>query len=511
MSIVVRFPHLLYWLRTVISHSCPGLDMDTDRLAAFAVLVACAGIAGVAGCNFDEGIAGDRCSDEGAYQNGYACREGVWQGIDLSEGTDVDRPGEDASSAEPDAGSPPVDGTAPVDGSSTPDGSTADDGTSMADGSTPVDGKTPVDGESPRDGTSTDDGTSTGQDADSTVDATESDTTSDTESTTDSGTESDTAPDGGDDTGAGCTPGETRPCYTGPSGTEGVGACEAGEQTCKSDGTWGDCTDEVVPVTEVCDDGVDNDCDGDVDEDCTCNYQGKAAGVCAGQPEQSDGSCPEPDEYESRESSCEDGLDNDCDGDADGADADCRRPPGDRCTDDAQCRSVCIANTCAHRVFVSSDTYRGGFGGLSDGDQKCQNLANAVGADGTWKAILSDYSTAARDRLTIKAPVATWDGVEVASGKSDLWDSFIDTPIGVTEQNNDVQRRVWTGTNPDGTRDHVNDSFGSGQYCNDWKANAPQFDGEAGSTIRDDYRWLLFNNYEPDCDQSLSLYCIDGQ
>jgi hypothetical protein len=58
-------------------------------------------------------------------------------------------------------------------------------------------------------------------------------------------------------------------CYTGPVGTAGVGICKAGTQTC-SGGTYGACTGEVLPGTEVCGDGIDNNCDGNVDEGCGC-------------------------------------------------------------------------------------------------------------------------------------------------------------------------------------------------------------------------------------------------
>jgi hypothetical protein len=96
-----------------------------------------------------------------------------------------------------------------------------------------------------------------------------------------------------------CVPGATAPCYTGPVGTVGVGACKAGLQTCLGDGTgYGACVGDVVPSPEVCAGGstVDEDCDGQVNEDgdgCACApgsfqpcYEGPAGtenvGLCVG-------------------------------------------------------------------------------------------------------------------------------------------------------------------------------------------------------------------------------------
>jgi hypothetical protein len=61
--------------------------------------------------------------------------------------------------------------------------------------------------------------------------------------------------------------GVTRSCYTGPSGTAGVGICRAGTQTCVvgGTGTWGACTGQVLPATETCN-GVDDNCNGVVDD-----------------------------------------------------------------------------------------------------------------------------------------------------------------------------------------------------------------------------------------------------
>ncbi len=66
-----------------------------------------------------------------------------------------------------------------------------------------------------------------------------------------------------------CCPGRTRSCYSGPTGTAGVGVCKAGTQTCQSDGTWGACTGQVTPSTETCN-GRDDDCDGKVGDGALC-------------------------------------------------------------------------------------------------------------------------------------------------------------------------------------------------------------------------------------------------
>jgi Putative metal-binding motif len=96
------------------------------------------------------------------------------------------------------------------------------------------------------------------------------------------------------DDGCACDLGATQACYSGPAGSEGVGACSGGSQTCE--GTvashWGSCAGEVLPATaETCGDSIDNDCNGQVDDGCDCDpgttescYSGPAntedVGVC---------------------------------------------------------------------------------------------------------------------------------------------------------------------------------------------------------------------------------------
>jgi hypothetical protein len=59
----------------------------------------------------------------------------------------------------------------------------------------------------------------------------------------------------------GCTDGQTRPCYDGPTGTENRGVCKDGTQTC-SGGKWGSCVGEVLPQPQNCCDAIDHACNG---------------------------------------------------------------------------------------------------------------------------------------------------------------------------------------------------------------------------------------------------------
>jgi hypothetical protein len=62
--------------------------------------------------------------------------------------------------------------------------------------------------------------------------------------------------------------GVTRDCYSGATGTAGVGVCRVGLQSCTA-GAWGLCAGEVTPRAEVCD-RLDNNCNGTTDEGMMC-------------------------------------------------------------------------------------------------------------------------------------------------------------------------------------------------------------------------------------------------
>jgi hypothetical protein len=130
-----------------------------------------------------------------------------------------------------------------------------------------------------------------------------------------------------------CTPGEVVPCYTGPAGTMGVGACAAGAKTCDAHGSsFGPCVGEVTPLPETCNTPGDDDCNGQVNEGgpgCVCVpgstqacYTGPAGtmgvGVCAAGMEtclpDGKGYGPCVGEVLPQPETCLDTVDNDCNG-----------------------------------------------------------------------------------------------------------------------------------------------------------------------------------------------------
>jgi hypothetical protein len=80
--------------------------------------------------------------------------------------------------------------------------------------------------------------------------------------------------DGEIDEGCGCTLGTPRDCYGADPETLNRGVCRAGEQMCEGAGgsaTWGECMGQIMPGTEACTGGLDEDCDGltdCADSDC---------------------------------------------------------------------------------------------------------------------------------------------------------------------------------------------------------------------------------------------------
>lgn len=102
-------------------------------------------------------------------------------------------------------------------------------------------------------------------------------------------------------------------------------------------------------------------------------------------------------------------------------------------------------------VFATSTSYTGDFGGLAAADSICMTRANAAGLPGAWKAVLSDGSTNAKDRLTIVYPIVNLNGEVVAS--VNFWSESA-TARAQNEfniaQGDSAAQAFWGGTSPGG-------------------------------------------------------------
>jgi len=150
--------------------------------------------------------------------------------------------------------------------------------------------------------------------------------------------------DGQVDEGCNCVDGNVQGCYTGPTGTQGIGICKGGTQTC-SGGAWGTCTGQVIPKTESCN-GLDDNCNGSTDEN---NPGGGAActtglpGICsAGTQKCQSGSlkCVQ-NQTAAPTDTCGNGLDDNCNGQTD-ENCGCAH---DTCTTGTKLTSGCDSST----------------------------------------------------------------------------------------------------------------------------------------------------------------------
>jgi len=175
-----------------------------------------------------------------------------------------------------------------------------------------------------------------------------------------------------------CVPGQMAPCFGGTADQRLVGACADGAMVCEDGlefGTWGICTGDVRPETEVCEDvGVDEDCDGAVNEGCDCDPTappvacGSDVGECAaGAQACLDGMLGECTGAVGPTAETCNGLDDDCDGEVDEA---LTRGCG---TGTGECRRG--TQTCV------GGTWEACSGGRGPADEACDGLDNDCDGD----------------------------------------------------------------------------------------------------------------------------------
>lgn len=165
-----------------------------------------------------------------------------------------------------------------------------------------------------------------------------------------------------------------------------------------------------------------------------------------------------------------------------------------------------LGQTIAKTVFITSTSHTGNLGGLAGADAICQARADAAGLSGTYKAWLSDATTAARDRLThAVVPYVLVDGTRIAGDWDDLVDGLLDNPIQLTETGETAGLvRAWTATQASGDRDLA---FFT---CANWMSddNASVF-GSRGQATGKDSSWSLWLSGDIPCSsEAQRLYCF---
>lgn len=158
------------------------------------------------------------------------------------------------------------------------------------------------------------------------------------------------------------------------------------------------------------------------------------------------------------------------------------------------------------RVFVTSGTVQGDFGGVEKAHEKCKEAATKANLGGEWVAWVSSEGKKAKDALTSEGPYVLLDGTLVASTKETLTSGAVAALINVTESGAKVGGTgdltgVWTGTRSDGE---------VGETCSNWTTTNPFISGTVGDPKKKDKNWTdtpAVGGW--DCILSGRLYCFE--
>lgn len=194
---------------------------------------------------------------------------------------------------------------------------------------------------------------------------------------------------------------------------------------------------------------------------------------------------------------CDDGIETP------NCDADCTAPEcgdgvvnkaaGEECDDGNDiypdnCYPTCIAPSML--IFLSSERYHGGLGGVAGADQKCQALAKQAGLGGTYKAWL--WTSNSGPETTFYQSPGRYirpDLVKVANNFEHLLHGPLMAPIIITEKKEkiaDPDTPIWTGWYPF-DQDGMNPYYEE-YTCEDWTYGKPgEWDHGGGVSFADSY------------------------
>jgi hypothetical protein len=153
------------------------------------------------------------------------------------------------------------------------------------------------------------------------------------------------------------------------------------------------------------------------------------------------------------------------------------------------------------RVFVSSTVFGGNLSGLTGADSICQDLAEAAGLPGVYKAWLSDSTASPSTRFVRSTgPYRLVNGTKIADNWTDLTNGSLDAPINRTQAGNAVgdSNLVWTHTQTDGS------ALDGANHCGNWATATG--DGDVGTDAASDATWTV-NGFAA-CNTGHHLYCF---
>jgi hypothetical protein len=169
--------------------------------------------------------------------------------------------------------------------------------------------------------------------------------------------------------------------------------------------------------------------------------------------------------------------------------------------------SVSNVEAKPHILFVSQSTYTGNLGGLNGADTTCSTLATASGiaflqAEPLFKAVLSDETTAARERIHVRGKViSTWMDLgeeTLAASRSDFWSGALLHEVSRENANNGFSGPTWSGSTAAG-------AIQAAGNCLNWSTANAASNGFFG-TANTPATWL--ESASGTCDVARSIYCI---
>ena len=162
-------------------------------------------------------------------------------------------------------------------------------------------------------------------------------------------------------------------------------------------------------------------------------------------------------------------------------------------------------------VFVSSQIFNGNLGGIAGADQKCQDLADAAGLPGTYKAWLadSDPASAPATRFTqapnayLRPGIGSAAPQVVADNWTDLTDGSLELAIRVTENGDFISDSffsAWSNVTIAGAQQSAVD------HCSDWTTTAGL--GRVGHGEQTNSEWTAGTPSPTFCASAFHLYCF---